>query len=383
MSLSPSASPTPAGSIARVLVIDDSAVARGLMTRWIDEDPHLTLIGAAVDGEQGLAKAIELKPDLVVLDVEMPKMDGLAALPQILKAVPKCRVVMASTLTRQGGEVTIRALSMGAADYCSKPQAGRLAGAEEFRKDLLGKLKGLAPRPMPPVPTARDIKAPPPRTASRPPAGASARSATAAPDRSRGPRAVGRPEILAIGSSTGGPQALRDVVAALDPASTPPVVIAQHMPKLFTKILAEHLTKAGRLPCAEATDGDRLQPGRIYLAPGDFHLTVRKDAGGFYAKLDQSPPINFCRPAVDPLFQSVADVTGGKMVAAVLTGMGHDGRDGAKAVRRAGGLVMAQDEETSVVWGMPGAVAEAGLADEILPLKDIGPGLARRAKGGI
>lgn len=378
-------------SIARVLVIDDSAVARGLMTRWIEEDTDLALVGAAVDGEQGIQKAKDLQPDLIVLDVEMPKLDGLAALPILLKEVPTCKIVMASTLTRRGGEVTIRALSMGAADYASKPQAGRLAGADEFRHDLLGKLKALAPRPIPPVPSQADLQASPTtaRTATPPAKSGEAPRRAHAPvarqpiSRGSTPRSKARPQIIAIGSSTGGPQALRDVVAEFGADIGAPVVIAQHMPALFTKILAEHLTKAGKLPCKEAEHGERLQNGQIYLAPGDFHMTIRKDAGGYYAELDQTPPINFCRPAVDPLFQSVTEATGGIALGIILTGMGHDGRDGCRTLRNAGGTILAQDEATSVVWGMPGAVAEAGLADEILPLKNIGAGIVRRAKGGM
>lgn len=383
-----------ANPIAKVLVIDDSAVARGLMTRWVEEDPDLALVGAAVDGEQGLRKAEELKPDLIVLDVEMPKMDGLAALPLLLKAVPGAKVLMASTLTRRGGEVTIRALSMGAADYAPKPQAGRLAGAEEFRRDLLSKLKALAPKPIPPVPSARDIPAQPSspgvRTITPPPASAGAPvrrsfAPSAQPPAARGSvaRHTARPEIIAIGSSTGGPQALRDVVAAFGPDVRAPIVIAQHMPALFTKILAEHLSKASSLRCKEAEDGERLTAGGLYIAPGDFHLTVRKDAAGFYAALDQTPPINFCRPAVDPLFQSVTEVTGGKALGIILTGMGHDGREGARILRNAGGTILAQDEASSVVWGMPGAVAAAGLADEILPLDRIGAAIVQRAKNGM
>ena len=386
----------PAHSIAKVLVIDDSAVARGLMTRWIEDDPDLQLVGSAVDGEQGLAKTGELKPDLIVLDVEMPKMDGLAALPLLLKASPGCKVVMASTLTRRGGEVTIRALSMGAADYAPKPQAGRLAGAEEFRRDLLAKLKALAPRPIPPVPTQRDVPAPSNAPVARTLTPPSAPSAPAAPVRrahapvaraplARGPgqRHLCKPEIIAIGSSTGGPQALRDVVSVFPADIRAPIVIAQHMPALFTKILAEHLTKVCPLPCKEAEDGERLMGGHIYIAPGDFHLTVRRDAAGFYGVLDQTPPINFCRPAVDPLFQSVSEATGGKSLGIILTGMGHDGREGSRHLRNAGGTILAQDEATIVVWGMPGAVAEAGLADEILPLGKIGAGIVQRAKSGM
>jgi two-component system chemotaxis response regulator CheB len=381
--------PASARGIARVLVIDDSAVARGLMTRWIEEDPDLVLVGAAVDGEQGIRKAEELRPDLIVLDVEMPKMDGLAALPILLKTVPGCRIVMASTLTRRGGEVTIRALSMGAADYAPKPQAGRLAGADEFRRDLLSKLKALAPRPIPPVPTARDIRPALPEargtaTATPAPVKRAFQPIASAPiSRGTTPRSTARPSIIAIGSSTGGPEALRNVISKCSAGLTVPIVIAQHMPALFTKILAEHLAKASNLPCKEVEHGERLQGGHVYVAPGDFHFTVRRDAAGFYASLDQSPPINFCRPAVDPLFHSVAEATGGNALGVILTGMGHDGRDGARALRAAGGTILAQDEASSIVWGMPGAVAEAGLADQILPLSEIGSDIVRRAKGGM
>jgi len=391
MSANPSQSAA-SQSIARVLVIDDSAVARGLMTRWIEEDRDLELIGSAVDGEQGLQRAKELQPDLIVLDVEMPKMDGLAALPLLLKAVPTCKVVMASTLTRRGGEVTIRALSMGAADYTPKPQAGRLAGADEFRDTLISKLKALAPRKrmelptgktaQPGQPTGRTFRAPTAKEKA-PAKRAFAPVARSPIARGNTPKAKGTPQIIAIGSSTGGPQALREVIEAIPADIKAPIVLAQHMPALFTKILGEHLTKAGKLTCKEAEDKERLKPATLYIAPGDFHLTVRKDAGGFYACLDQTPPINFCRPAVDPLFQSVSEATGGVALGVVLTGMGHDGREGARALRNAGGTVLAQDEKTSVVWGMPGAVAEAGLADEILPLKDVGSAIVRRAKGGL
>ncbi|WP_417491075.1 protein-glutamate methylesterase/protein-glutamine glutaminase [Maricaulis sp.] len=378
--------PDSAHAMARVLVIDDSAVARGLMTRWIEEDPDLVLVGAATDGEQGIRKAEELRPDLIVLDVEMPKMDGLAALPVLLKTVPSCRIVMASTLTRRGGEVTIRALSMGAADYAPKPQAGRLAGAEEFRRDLLAKLKALSPRPK----TARPSAAPAPQLRAAPGAPAPAspprafRPVAAAPiSRGTTPRSTQPPAIIAIGSSTGGPEALRLVISKCAAGLAAPVVIAQHMPALFTKILAEHLSKASNLPCKEAEHGERLLAGHVYVAPGDFHFTVRRDAAGYYAALDQSPPINFCRPAVDPLFHSVAEATGGKALGVILTGMGHDGREGVRALRAAGGTIIAQDEATSIVWGMPGAVAEAGLADQILPLSEIGSDIVRRAKGGM
>lgn len=358
------AAPIPAARSGKpsVLIIDDSAVVRGLVARWVEADPRLEVAATCADGEQGVRRAKELQPDLVVLDIEMPRMDGLTALPLLLKAAPRARVIMASTLTRKGGEVTLRALSLGAADYAPKPEAGRVAGAEAYRKELLDKLVALSPHPQASPYGARPKPAP---STARP-----------APRRGIAPK----PELVAIGSSTGGPQALRDVMGAIPRDAKVPVVIAQHMPKLFTAILAEHLSKCG-LPAAEAQHNEVIKPGRVYLAPGDWHFTVRREAAGLVAKLDQSAPVNFCRPAVDPLFTSCAEAMGRNMLAVVLTGMGHDGRDGSRVVREAGGQVIAQDQASSVVWGMPGAVAEAGLADEILPLKDIGPEIARRLKG--
>jgi|TARA_R100000306_G_scaffold56304_2_gene54051 two-component system chemotaxis response regulator CheB len=343
-----------------VLIIDDSAVVRGLVSRWIEADSRLQVAATCADGEVGVRKAAELQPDIVVLDIEMPRMDGLTALPQILKACPKAKVVMASTLTLKGGEITMRALSLGAADYAPKPEAGRVAGAEAYRKELLDKLVALSPRS----------------------AGVAPRPAAVRPATPRPVAPARKPSLIAIGSSTGGPQALREVIAALPRDIKVPIVITQHMPKLFTAILAEHLSKLG-MPAAEAKEGEPLRPGRIYLAPGDFHMTLRSANGVISTHIDQSPPVNFCRPAVDPLFNSCAKVAGNGVLAVVLTGMGHDGRDGARTIREAGGQVIAQDQASSVVWGMPGAVAEAGLADQILSLKDIGPELSRRLKGPL
>ncbi|WP_233346023.1 MULTISPECIES: protein-glutamate methylesterase/protein-glutamine glutaminase [Oceanicaulis] len=357
-----SVSPSPAGrsGLPSVLIIDDSAVVRGLVSRWIEADSRLQVAATCADGEVGVRKAAELQPDIVVLDIEMPRMDGLTALPQILKACPKAKVVMASTLTLKGGEITMRALSLGAADYAPKPEAGRVAGAEAYRKELLDKLVALSPRS----------------------AGVAPRPAAVRPATPRPVAPARKPSLIAIGSSTGGPQALREVIAALPRDIKVPIVITQHMPKLFTAILAEHLSKLG-MPAAEAKEGEPLRPGRIYLAPGDFHMTLRSANGVISTHIDQSPPVNFCRPAVDPLFNSCAKVAGNGVLAVVLTGMGHDGRDGARTIREAGGQVIAQDQASSVVWGMPGAVAEAGLADQILSLKDIGPELSRRLKGPL
>lgn len=372
MSAAPSLTPPAPGTLPRVLIIDDSAVVRGLVARWVEQDPRLDVAATCADGEQGVRKAGELQPDLVVLDIEMPRMDGLTALPLILKAAPRARIVMASTLTRKGAEVTMRALSLGAADYAPKPEAGRVAGAQAYRESLIAKLVALSPR-------YRSQ----PSTFSAP-ASQPAPLRPVAPVYPSTPRTLvnTRLGLIAIGSSTGGPQALREVMSALPKDTRVPIVVTQHMPKLFTAILAEHLTKCG-LPASEAKHGETLRAGHVYIAPGDFHFTVHSDRNGLRAQLDQDPQVNFCRPAVDPLFESCAAAVGRALLAVVLTGMGHDGRDGSRAVRAAGGQVIAQDQASSVVWGMPGAVAEAGLADQVLPLNDIGPELARRLKGTV
>jgi two-component system chemotaxis response regulator CheB len=272
---------------------------------------------------------------------------------------------MASTFTRQGAEVTLRALSLGAADYAPKPEAGRVAGAEAYRRELLDKLVALgSPTRHTIARTTAPSRPKPARSNIRP-------SAPTAP-----------PKLVAIGSSTGGPQALREIISALPRDIRVPIVIAQHMPKLFTAILAEHLTKCG-IPASEAQHGETIKAGHIYVAPGDYHMTLKRSGSDLVANLDQSPPVNFCRPAVDPLFDSCANVCGASVLAMILTGMGQDGRSGAQSIRNAGGQVLAQDQQSSVVWGMPGAVVEADLANEILSLQDIGPAVSRRLKGQL
>lgn len=340
----------------RVLVCDDSAVIRGLLVRLLESDPAIEVVGTAANGRDAIAAVSRTRPDVVVLDIEMPVMDGLAALPDMLKAEPRPQVVMASTLTTRGAEVTLRALQLGAADYVPKPTAvAGIASAEDFRRELLGKVKALGVarlrRSGRPVVAAAPALHPPPRPS---------------------PAAAGRPEILAIGASTGGPQALFRLVRDLGPGFPLPVLITQHMPAAFLSILADHISKLGVLPCREAADGERIERGRIYLAPGERHLLVRGDRSAPRIALSSAAPENFCRPAVDPMFRSVAEVFGGRAIVVVLTGMGHDGLAGAREIAARGGIVLAQDEATSVVWGMPGAVAQAELASAVLPIDRIG-----------
>ncbi|MEO8713579.1 MAG: chemotaxis response regulator protein-glutamate methylesterase [Acetobacteraceae bacterium] len=341
-------------SAIRVLICDDSAVMRAAVARVLEGDPAIEVVARAANGAQAL-EAVKRQPvDVVVLDIEMPVMDGLAALPLLLRAAPRLRVVMASTLTTRGADVTLRALRLGAADYVAKPSATGEYSSEAFRHDLLGKVKALGGR----RPLSPAIGAP----AERP----------LPPMR---PRPLAAPLLLAIGASTGGPQALFALMAALGSAVPVPVVVTQHMPAAFTPILAEHMTRAGQLPCAEAREDEALLPGQVYLAPGDRHLLIERTEDGPRVRLATTPPVNFCRPSVDPMLESAAVSYDGRVLVAMLTGMGRDGLDGTRRVIAAGGVAIAQDEASSVVWGMPGAIARAGLCHAVLALAEIAPRL--------
>lgn len=382
----------------RVMIVDDSAVVRGLVTRWIEAESDMVLAGSATDGAKGVEKVKELQPDVLVLDIEMPNMGGLEALPKLLAVKPNLKILMASTLTQRGANVTIRCLELGAADYIPKPDSSRIGGAEGFRVELLTKIRALCGRtrlwPVPPnanstsasTATAAPLHAAPAPASNlnTPPAPAPAPrhlGHVAAPVRPRtsiGPR---RADILLVGSSTGGPPALRAFLMGLGPDWRMPVLIVQHMPATFTTILAEHLDKALGLTVVEAKDGMAVQPRHVYIAPGDFHMTLKGSTAAPVIRLDQGPQVNWCRPAVDPLFKSAADLFGKNTLGVVLTGMGHDGRDGAAALAAAGGTIMVQDEASSVVWGMPGAVAEAGLADIIKPIDGLSQACKTIARG--
>ncbi|MFT3997000.1 MAG: chemotaxis response regulator protein-glutamate methylesterase [Asticcacaulis sp.] len=393
--------PNPSVSLRplRVMIVDDSAVVRGLVTRWIEAESDMVLVGSATDGAKGIEKLKDLQPDVLILDIEMPNMNGLEALPKMLASRPGLKILMASTLTTRGASVTIRALELGAADYVPKPDSARIGGADGFKNELLTKVRalcgrtrawpnaaaaGAAPAPSAPVnlntPTPGIItpirpldKAPAPT--HTPPVG---HTAAAPRVRPMGPR---RCDILLVGASTGGPPALRTFLAGLGPDWRIPILIVQHMPATFTAILAEHLDKALPQTVVEAQDGMSLKGSHIYIAPGDFHMTLKGTPGQPSIRLDQSAPVNWCRPAVDPLFKSGAELYGKNVVAVVLTGMGHDGRDGARALVDVNATVMVQDEKSSVVWGMPGAVAEAGLAELIKPIDGLSQACKAIAKG--
>lgn len=345
----------------RVLVVDDSVVIRRLLTSMLEEDPDIEVAGVAANGHIALQRIRQLKPDIVTLDVEMPELDGLGTLAQLRPEFPDLPVVMFSTLTEKGAAATLDALTLGASDYVAKPaNVGSVTTAmERVRADLVPKLKALCHRTPAPV-RARASAAPGAATVTslRP----------AEPRRARSARV----DLVAIGSSTGGPNALGEVLGTL-PADLPvPVVVVQHMPPVFTRLLAERLDEQCAVAVHEAVDGTVLEPGHVYIAPGDFHLTVQRRGARFALATNQDAPVHFCRPSVDVMFASVAASVGGDALAVVLTGMGSDGRDGAAALRSQGATVFAQDRATSVVWGMPGAVVGAALADDVLPLAQIG-----------
>lgn len=343
----------------RVLVVDDSVVFRSLVSRMVEQDPLLELAGTARNGADAVAKIPRFSPDLVTLDVEMPELDGLGALRQIASLYPHIRVIMFSSLTARGAQVTVEALMAGASDYMTKPFGGPVSSDTflHLANDLSGKIRGLFParaagqrkrHGIVPAPLATRFSVAPPRFRLA-------------------------PRVFVIGVSTGGPSALAEIVPQI-PADFPlPIAIVQHMPPHFTRLLADRLARVSSIPVLEAADGMIAVPGTALIAPGDYHMRLVQEGGHLKVSLNQQAPENSCRPAVDVLFRSVADACHGAVVAAVLTGMGKDGLLGVRQLKNLGATVLVQDRASSVVWGMPGAVAEASLADEILPLQQIVP----------
>ena len=392
--LAPPVPTTTAQDPIRVMVVDDAVVVRGLVSRWIDEEPGLKTVASLRTGREAIDQVARVNPDVVILDIEMPDVDGLTALPQLLERKRDLVVIMASTLTRRNAEVSLKALSLGAADYIPKPASNReVTTSTTFRRELVEKVRQLGSRRKrlaPPTPASAEPRARAPFSVPKEPGVAPrtkfsvAEPGRAAPAPLHGgdvklrPFSNVAPRVLLIGSSTGGPQALTALVARIAPVfDRAPVLITQHMPPTFTTILAEHLARASGRNAHEAIDGEPIMPGTIYLAPGGRHMTVAKRNNQPAISLNDGPLVNFCRPAVDPLFSTAAQTWGGAILATVLTGMGSDGARGAEEIVAAGGSVIAQDEATSVVWGMPGAAAHAGVCSAVLPLDQIGPKIVR------
>lgn len=350
----------PNTALVRVLVIDDSAAVRRLLTDILSSDPSIEVVGAAPNAAIALEKLTQLHPDVITLDVEMPDTSGLELLVEIRKLAPRLPVIMFSSLTQRAAATTLEALALGATDYVTKPaQTGsREASAAHVREQLIPKIKvfGGAKPPRVIQHTVLPVRSPPQGAASS------------------------SPEVVVVGSSTGGPNALADLFAAL-PAEFPvPLLVTQHMPPLFTRLLAERLTAKGPLVFHEAKAGDVLKAGECWIAPGDFHMRIERAGPQRHVvvRLDQGPPENSCRPAVDVLFRSVAEVYGSRALAVILTGMGQDGLKGSERLHACGAQIIAQDEASSVVWGMPGFVVRAGLANCVLPLSKIAAEVERR-----
>lgn len=365
----------------RAMVVDDSAVIRGLVKRWLQEDPEIEVVALATDGEAAQIKIAEHKPDVVVLDIEMPKMDGLTALPKLLKLSPRSKIVMSSTLTTRNADIALKALALGASDYLAKPTAsGDLHSADGFRRDLVDKVRALGRS----VRMRGNIAS---RTVAKSQNGGVVHTRSQGGPYGSAPIALRKPgklspHIICVGSSTGGPQALFKLFGAIGGKVKQPVLITQHMPATFTKILAEHLNRIDGVDCIEATDRTKIQDGHVYLAPGDYHMVVENNPTGNILRLNQDAQENFCRPSVDPMLRSAVAAYGERVLTVVLTGMGHDGLSGSQGVAERGGTIIAQDEGSSVVWGMPGAVATGGLCSAVLPIDDIGPSVIRFARGG-
>lgn len=363
----------------RVMVVDDSAVIRGLLTRTLESDPDIAVIASVGNGQMAISAVGRQDTDVVILDIEMPVMDGLTALPKILAAAPDIKVIVASTLTQKNAQISLKALAAGATDYIAKPTSSELNNAANFKRELIEKVKALGDARR----RRRGVNAKPgvaEQLPFRPPPGANRPASP--PTIALRPASSVRPAVIAIGSSTGGPQALLSVLGGLSKELQQPILITQHMPPTFTTILAQHLARVAGRPAAEGVDGEAVLPGRIYLAPGDFHMTVEARGAERVIRLAKDPPENFCRPAVDPMLRSLSQVYGPAVLCIILTGMGADGTKGGEKVIAAGGTVIAQDEATSVVWGMPGSAAAAGLCSAVLPVSHIAPHVVRLAAGG-
>ncbi|MCU4138288.1 MAG: Chemotaxis response regulator CheB [Thermodesulfobacteria bacterium] len=330
----------------KVLVVDDSTIMRKLISDILKNDPQIEVVDTAKTGKEAIEKAKNLKPDVITLDIEMPEMDGITALKILRKEVPQTKVIMFSSLTQEGAKATIESLALGAYDFVPKPSTKSfLESVKKIEQDLIPKIKSVVPLKKikliyKPIQITPKIK-------------------------------KGIYKVCGIGVSTGGPQTLLKILPKLPPNFPAPILIVQHMPPLFTKQLAERLNSLSRLRVKEAEEGEFVKDGVVYIAPGDYHMKIKKENSLIKIKLHQGPPRNFCRPSVDELFESLAEVYNGKTLALILTGMGNDGKEGAKKVKEKGGVVLAQDAESSVVFGMPKAVIEEGLADEVINLSRI------------
>ncbi len=334
-----------------VLLVDDSSVIRGVLSRILETIPDVEIVGSVSNGQMGVTIAQTRQPDVVILDIEMPVMDGLAALPEILKHSPKSKVVMCSSLTAKGADITMKAMALGAVECIVKPSSAQETGPNSlFQTTLINLVRSLGAKS----------------------SSVQSRAQSAVESMQRSVANMGeKPHILAIGSSTGGPQALFQTLKDVGKL-TIPIVITQHMPATFTTILAKHIGQQTGLESFEGAEGMVVEAGKVYVAPGGKHMLFERSGTQIKIKLDDGPVENFCKPAVDPMLRSLISLYGSKILCVILTGMGHDGLEGSRLLKDKGGRIVAQDEATSVVWGMPGAVTKANLCSAVLPLNDIG-----------
>lgn len=350
---------------SRVLVVDDAVVVRKILTDVLSAELDIEVVGTAANGKICLQKIPQVNPEIITLDFEMPEMNGLETLKEIKRLYPKIPVIMFSALTEKGAALTLDALSLGASDYVTKPaqMSGLNEAKEKIRQDLITKIRSLLGRLAP----------------------VTSKSGVSVPSNGTTPqisfhKGTGIVNCICLAVSTGGPNALVEVIPKLPRDIGVPVLMVQHMPPMFTKILAERLSAGGNIPVHEATDGMLVNRNNVYLAPGDFHMELKRDGNLIRTSLNQGPQENSCRPAADPLFRSAVSIYGGNILGVVMTGMGHDGMRGCQSVREAGGEVIIQDEKSSVVWGMPGAVYNAGLANAVYPLSELANQISMRVK---
>ena len=342
----------------KVLLVDDSAVVRKVLGDALAADPHIEVVGTASNGRIALAELERLAPDIITLDIEMPEMNGLDVVRHIRQSNKRIPIIMCSSLTADGASHTLEALALGASDYVTKPSSHGINTREVVGDDLIRKIKGLA--------SSAKQRVPQPTTPKE-----------IAPTPSKVRQEI---DVIAVGVSTGGPNALSEFLSNLPAELAVPIVIVQHMPPIFTRLLAERLNDSSPLPVCEATHAQEIKPGHVYLAPGDKHMEVKRLLGRFLISLNDNPPENSCRPAVDVLFRSIAKVYGARSAAVVLTGMGQDGLLGCQTIQAAGGALIVQDQQSSAVWGMPGAIVDAGLNPLVMPPGHIARELASRAK---
>lgn len=340
-------------SVIRVMLVDDSDIILKLYAYGLEKDAGIKIVAKAENGKQAIDVAKEHQPDVIVLDIEMPEMDGITAIPLLLAASPNTQIIMSSTLTQRNAAISLKALEVGAVDYIGKPDA---VNTEEFYRELSKKIKALGKRKtyMAKAVVAPTLTAVTPKLAVQ-------------------KTIIGKPKALAIASSTGGPQAVISVFKAMKGHRFDiPIFITQHMPPVFTEAFAQNIANTSGFPASEGKDGETPKAGHIYVAPGGYHMVVKKEGNAPIIRINQDPPVNFCRPAADPMFESLSKVYGVDLMAVVLTGMGRDGADGATVIAKNGGTVIAQDEKSCVVYGMPKATADAGICQAILPLEQIG-----------